>query len=253
MAPARPDRHPADEPAPPLAAGTSVSGAPLENTMSRLKFEKFKQLVGSLYHPQLDSWPSALPPECLALLQHHVPAGIASDEALLMQRAIESSIANQELASIHEKYLSQPLAWVAGIDPETQLVPVLRPAISAKDFAFWLAKQGEKPSEVMAVWFAALGAKAQPVVSAAIPMAEPVAEAVPNLLRERNQRWADHYRLEKQVRVTGAFTRAAKHFDVEPSKLRKAVQKVLADGHEPADVNDSPGSIFGQLIRTGKR
>lgn len=221
--------------------------------MSRLKYEKFKQLVGSLYHLQLDSWPTSLPPECLALLQCHVPAVSASNEALLMQRAIESSIANQELASIHEKYLSQPLAWVAGNDPEIQVVPVLRPAISAKDFAFWLAKQGEEPSEVVADWFAALGVKAQPVVSAAIPMAAPAAQAEPNSLRERNQRWADHYRLEKQVKVTGAFTRAAKHFGVEPSKFRKSVKKVLADGHEPADVSDSPGSMFGQLIRTDKR
>ena len=59
-----------------------------------------------------------------------------------------------------------------------QNVPVMKavetPAVTAADFAAWLAAQGEKPSEHVAGWFAAVGVSAD--AGAATPQpAEPVA------------------------------------------------------------------------------
>jgi hypothetical protein len=226
--------------------------------MSRLKFEKFRQLVSRLYDPLLESWPAKLSPECLTLLQYHEAVGGSPDGAMNMQGAIEASIACEELPFTQERYLRQPLAWEAGIGLEAQLVPVVLPAITGEDFANWLAVQGERPSEIIADWFAALDLNSEPGTTMPAAAAVPAAEVAARLTTPAHSQSGATKRdlltpvIERAQRECTDRTDAAAVWNVLSNFAKTKVNPFLGkheDGLQWVDHNDEPKTLTLKMLR----
>ena len=122
--------------------------------MSRIKFEKAMRLIGGEFINPLSWWPEWFPPVNLAVLQRPLKDSDTTD----LQAAIESDVKAGELVSTPRPYLLRPPVFDLSKDFAEQGIPCDQPTITAPDFAAWLAAQGETPSELIAAWFAAVGA-----------------------------------------------------------------------------------------------
>ena len=105
--------------------------------------------------------------------------------------------------------------------PPPQPHDVTTYTVTAPAFAAWLAAQPEPPSEHIAAWFEAV------VAGAALDAPTPEANGTPIVesIDDRNLRWLNRYETEEHAGKRGAYNRAAAHFEVEASTLRKAVNK----------------------------
>ena len=131
--------------------------------MSRIKFERAMRLIEGEFINPLSWWPEWFPPVNLAVLQ----SPLKDSDTKALQAAIESAVNVGELASTPRPYLLRPPVFDLSKDFAEQGIPCDQPTITAPDFAAWLAAQGETPSELIAAWFAAVGA-AQAVPAPAI-------------------------------------------------------------------------------------
>ena len=121
--------------------------------MSRIKFEKAMRLIEGEFINPLSWWPEWFPPVNLAVLQRP----LKDSDTTALQAAIESDVKAGELVSTPRPYLLRPPVFDLSKDFAEQGIPCDQPTITALDFAAWLTAQVEKPSELVAAWFAAVG------------------------------------------------------------------------------------------------
>ncbi len=133
-------------------------------------------------------WPDSFALHRLAILQSPADNKMAN----ILHRALKDACAAGSLPSApaivhkiaHEQrtdlapvgFARRNIYGERELDYRTRMVPVTKavevPAVTAADFAAWLAAQGETPSEHVAAWFDAVGV---PQAVAIAPSAEPVA------------------------------------------------------------------------------
>lgn len=186
-------------------------------------FDKAEQATG---------WTDAMRPDQLAVMQRpYTPSDILQKrKTTALLNAIEAACNSGELPhTIRSKdvidhydkvFIGYRLvdSFAGGTEREETFRPdpVYKPKdfvyVAAPEFKCWLAAQGVAPCQQILNWFAAL--------------AEPGPEGPPDETNDdRNLRWLNYYETEEHTRKRGAYNRTAKHFKVEPSTLRKAVDK----------------------------
>ena len=149
-------------------------------------------------------WPESFALARLAILQSPDDNKMAN----ILHRALQDACAANLIPSApaivrkigHEKktyletgsFVKRNIYGERVLDFRERIVPVMKevevPAVTAADFAAWLVAQGERPSEHIAAWFAAVGVSAD--ARAATPQpAEPVATKEEK--KERQERRQD--------------------------------------------------------------
>ena len=145
--------------------------------------------MGFTKDEQAAGWPESFALERLAILQSPGDKKMANILHRALKDACAASLPSaptivRKIGHETKTYLETGSFVRRNLDGERErvyrerIVPVMKdvkvPAVTAADFAAWLAAQGEKPSEHIAAWFDAVGVSAD--AGAATPQpAEPVA------------------------------------------------------------------------------
>lgn len=144
--------------------------------------------IGFTKEEQAAGWPESFALRRLAILQSPADNKMAN----ILHRALIDACAAGSLPNApatvrqiaHEQrtvlapvgFARRNIYGERELDYRTRMVPVMKavevPAVTAADFAAWLAAQGEAPSEHIAAWFDAVGV---PQAGAIAPSAEPAA------------------------------------------------------------------------------
>ena len=157
--------------------------------MSRVKWEKTKPRLRYTFIEWPENWPAKFSPEQLSLLQATTERDTCPSyrvwkaEIKAWQNAIDAAVEAGEIPHVIEIFGFRPNWSVTSpyASPEEQKQARLNacrqeelPAISAADFAAWLAAQGETSSVHITAWFKAVGASTQPQAPGAHELALPV-------------------------------------------------------------------------------
>jgi len=228
-----------------------------------------------------DGWPDAFKPEQIAVLQRPYKWWPLKDRehekgrlcaayrdglnAALASGKLPSIIKTERVVAHYEERFKgyKGNQFTGALQEVFANVPVYGDKefhyIAAPAFAAWLAAQGETPSAHVQNWLNAVGvagaAKNAPValVNSTLP---------DESLDDRNLRWLNHYEIEERTAKRGAYNRTAAHFDVNPSTLRKAVDKAMEQRTErrragfktvPAKSKATPFSGLVTHVKDGRK
>ena len=187
--------------------------------MSKIKFQKAMLLIEGKFFNQLSRWPEWFPPVNLAVLQ----SPLKDINTRAWEHAIESAVKTGELASTLKPYLLRLPIFDLSKEFDEQLIPCDQDTITATDFAAWLTKQDEKPSELIAAWIAAVGAQAKdgdnaPAQTAAMPA--PVG----------GKRWTTERLAElKAYREAHTMRETAEKFTITEQRIRQLLPRPKAN------------------------
>ncbi len=213
--------------------------------MSKIKFEKAKRLIAGEFINQLSWWPEWFPPVNLAVLQ----SPLKDNDTRAWQAAIESAVKTGELVNTPKPYLWRPLVFDLSKDFAEQGVPCDQQTITAPDFAAWLTVQGEKPSELIAAWFAAAGVQAGTVDCMTTAPPKPV-----ETVKERCARLLKWHNEECRIKPRGALQRVyEREAKQNPKADRSKIGKDINKARETAKTEKVTGQWIKQLVKDGKR
>ena len=230
--------------------------------MSKIKFEKAMLLIAGEFMNQPSWWPEWFPTVNLAVLQSPL-----KDDISAWQAEIELAVKTGGLASTLKPYLLRPPFFVFTKEFSEQGILCDELTVTAPDFAAWLTKQGEKPSELIAAWFAAVGDQAKdgdnaPAQTAAMPAPVVAVDAsdAPAILKNQRPDLLTPLIEKAQSGETNQFSTAviwAKLCDMAESKTTPFIGKTES-GLKWIDANDdsqflTKGALGDRLRRQKTR